>query len=194
MPKELEITDENSFIFKAIARKYGLAIKEEIKLESMIQFPSLGPIPSPITVNQAPPSPSIGISVDQTCEEAPVVEKATAPKKNMWSKIAAVKVDEPKVEEEKPEEPKENVIHMDLRALVNSAANSMLYKTSYTDQNDWSVSGPVQEPEFEPVPEPEPIVPEPVVPKKPKSPVPVESGEPLTGKQKALNSFFKKKK
>ncbi len=187
MPKELEITDENSFIFKAIAKKYGLAIKEEIKLESMIQFPSLGPIPSPIIVNQAS-SP-----VNDEAAAVPVV----APKKNMWSKIAAAKVEEPK-EEEKPEEPKENVIHMDLHALVNSTAINNVYRTAYDYLNDWTALGPaMKESEVvqvvEEIPEP---MPEPVVPKKPKSPIKEveQSGEPLTAKQKALNSFFKKKK
>ena len=195
MPKELEITDENSFIFKAIARKYGIAIKEEIKLESMIQFPSLGPAPSPITV--AAPSPSSStMDIDEATAPAPV-----APKKNMWSAIAAKKADEPK-EEKAPEVPTENVIMMDdLRALINSAAINNLYKTSNTYCHDWISPSPSEMREFEPEPDvPAPVVPAPVVPTPTpapvakKAPVAKESDEPLTGKQKALNSFFKKKK
>ena len=195
MPKELEITDENSFIFKAIARKYGLAVKEEIKLESMIQFPSLGPAPSPITV--AAPSPSSStMDIDEASAVAPV-----APKKNMWSAIAAKKADEPK-EEKAPEVPTENVIMMDdLRALINSAAINNVYKTSNTYCHDWISPSPSEMREFEPEPDvPAPVVPAPVVPTPTpapvakKAPVAKESDEPLTGKQKALNSFFKKKK
>lgn len=183
MPKELEITDENSFIFKAIAKKYGLAIKEEIKLESMIQFPSLGPPASPS------PSP---MQIDP-CPSLIVVEQ----KKNMWSKIAAKKVEEPIEEVKEPETPRENCIVMDLHALVNSPAVINLYKSSSQVGFDWSNSNtPVQELEQEPIPVEEPIAmpieePAPVVPKPKK---PDTESEPLTGKQKALNSFFKKKK